>query len=321
MESIPPSTEQTRQTNLKEEESPRSSRSLSFSSHEQHIADVSAVPKTGILHEDDVTEAYPPALKNPLPRLSLISMSSDRSVKYLSSMSLSSLRSLYDPVPLDNETSAKLISYTNLRQLDGAHLKTFSSACYKGDSMWICGWNTSWGFKETVLLNVEGPKYRTVLKAKQRDSKADQPAVMCPFGESILYARKGGSVVHSFRTMTKKFKPETQIQSTSILAMCTSDRHLYILFARQLNHIQVLDTNYRPVEVLATGIENVKKADVDADMWFAASADPSLWVDHPIVISIGHPGSVRVVNKTGVLWILDKPAEHHPSFSPCSVSA
>ena len=192
--------------------------------------------------------------------------------------------------------------------------------------MWICGWNTSWGFKETVLLNVEGPEYRTVLKAKQRDSKADQPAVMCSFGESILYARKGGSVIHSFQTKTKKFKSETQIQSTSILAMCTSDRHLYILFAHQLNHIQVLDTNYRLVEVLATGIENVKKADLDVDMWFAGDMrpgflDPTVGTNHPIVISISHSGSVRLVNKTGVFWVLDRPVERHPSFIPRSVSA
>ena len=190
--------------------------------------------------------------------------------------------------------------------------------------MWICGWNTSWGLTQRVLLNVEGPEYKTLSKAKQRDSKADESTVMCSFGESILYARKGGSAVYSFQNQTKKFKRVYHKQSTSILAMCSSNRHLYILFAHQLSHIQVLDTSYSNVEVVSTGLQKIKE--IHVDMWFAGdvrpgSDDRTLEVNHPIVISVGHPGSVRLVNKTGVLWILERPGEHHPSFSPCSVSA
>ena len=88
--------------------------------------------------------------------------------------------------------------------------------------------------------------------------------------------------------------------------------------------MQVLDENYRKVERIATGLGNIREADVD--MSFVAhhrlvTDRRTKEKNHPLVICVSQPASLRLINKTGTIWTSDDLVKLDQYFIPRSVSA
>ena len=104
-------------------------------------------------------------------------------------------------------TKAEFVNSTYIKAFEGSHLKAFSNALLMGDSMWLCGWNTSKIFmRDNVFLNVKIPDFSVLIKQKKGDSSAELPTFMFPFGDYILYAKKTGSEIFSFHVHSHTFR-------------------------------------------------------------------------------------------------------------------
>ena len=108
------------------------------------------------------------------------------------------------------KTTAELTSSTNIKRIklrQSMQLKTISSVLFKGDTMWLCGWNKNvQGHKDIALLNVRISDYTILLKQKRRDPMAELPVNMCSFNKCLFMAKKGEKEVCMFNTESQKFK-------------------------------------------------------------------------------------------------------------------
>ena len=235
------------------------------------------------------------------------------------------------PITLAENISAELLSFMDIDRFPGSPLKQFFTALFQGDSMWICGWNNPiLGRMGTVLLNVQGPEYNICLKEKHNDPKADQATIMFAVGNTILFAKKGGSEIFNFHIQTHKFNRIFKDSKLTINAMCGSQDNVYILDKKQSDHIQILDSKFRVSGRMATGLGDVQKCSVDMCLISdinMVSKDHSHITREAIVVSTTNPvASVRLLDKDhGVLWQLDcrNPAGSKQlplEFNPCSVS-
>ena len=257
----------------------------------------------------------------------------------------------------------ELVSYLNLEKFEGSHLKTFSNAFFSGHSMWICGWQKGGFFAkpDTVLLKVEVPDYKTIMKQKKGDPRAELPTVMIPFSDFILFAKKATNDIYRFKPETKRFKRAFSSADLSLAAMCASNDRVFILDRKHPNYIKVLDSGFQTEGKIPTGLDDVRGCEVDISViseqqrsvpstpssssnrmssqteckYFScvSSSDlhrsPSSHVihttDYTLVISTSTPiSSLRAVNKMeGVVWQLDSKTnpELGSGFNPCSVSA
>ena len=261
------------------------------------------------------------------------------------------------------KTLAELVSYVNLERFEGSHLKIFSSAFFSGESMWICGWSKG-GFlanHDTVLLNVEVPDYKTILKQKKSDTKAELPTIMIPFRDVILFAKKFGSEIYSFKHQSLKFQRVLVGADLSVAAMCSSNDRVFILNQKQADYIRVLDSRFQAEGKIPTGLGDVRGCETDISLIgehqhsvrSTLSSSPSRMsssvdhtqsafqspaefhrsssfrdkhhIDHTLVICTSNPhASLRAVNQMeGVVWQVDSRTnpELGSEFNPCSVSA
>ena len=245
------------------------------------------------------------------------------------------------------QTQASLWTTTDTRTFKGSHLKTFFSAMFRGDSMWICGWNQNMIFSnDTVLVHVNVPDYKLVKKHKMADSQAQEQTIMFPFGESILFAKKGGSKIFNFNTQSHKFKDVLTRSKLNITALCGTGKHIFILDNARPQDIQIFDSGFQPEGKIPTGLENVIDCDVDLCLindkdgkYILAFRDPrsgqpdkeagasqsNSHVDKIVVISTSVPcPSVRAVSQTqGLIWELNYRTSPQIDirFNPCSVTA
>ena len=244
-------------------------------------------------------------------------------------------------------TTATLWTKTDTKHFDDSHLKTFFSAMFRGESIWICGWNQNMFFsKDTVLVHANVRDYKLVKKHKMPDKKAHEPTIMFPFGESILFAKKGGNMIFNFNTQSHKFKDVLTRSKLTITALCGTGKHIFILDNGRPEDIQIFDCAFQPEGRIWTGMENVKDCDVDMCLindkdgkyvstfcspragWSekgASASKASGHADKIVVISTSLPcASVRAVNQIhGILWELNyrTSSQIDIRFDPCSVSA
>ena len=226
-------------------------------------------------------------------------------------------------------TTAEQLNSTYIKAFEGSHLKNFSSALFIGESMWICGWNTSKiVMKDNVFVNVKIPNFSFLTKQKKGDSNADSPTFMFPSGDYILFAKKKGSEVYSFHTTSHTFKRKHSSDGLSIAAMCGNDHHAFLLNENEPTFITVLDANLQPEGKIATHLIESETRGCNFDICLIKSnlsdQQARITMDHTIAISSSKPnGSVRAVNQTqGVLWRLDcrSSSRLDLTFNPCSVS-
>ena len=244
-------------------------------------------------------------------------------------------------------TTATLWTKTDTKHFEGSHLKTFFSALFRGESMWICGWNQNMIFSnDTVLAHVKVPDYELVKKHKMADRQAHEQTIMFPFGESILFAKKGGSKIFNFNTQSHRFKDVLSRSKLKITALCGAGKHIFILDNARPQDIQIFDSSFQPEGKIPTGLENVKDCEVDMCLlndkdgnYVSMFSNPrasqpgegtgasqaSVRGDKIVVISTSVPcASVRAVSQThGLIWELNYRTSSHIDirFDPCSVTA
>ena len=210
-------------------------------------------------------------------------------------------------------------------------------------------------------MNVEVPDYKTIMKQKKGDPRAELPTIMIPFRGIILFAKKAGKDIYSFEPESQKFKRVFGTVDLSIAAMCSSNDRVFILNPKQADYIRVLDSRFQAEGKIPTGLGDVHGCEVDisligeyqrsvpatpssppsrmsspvdhnqfcfqspADFHRTSSALDKHTIDHTIVISTSSPhASLRAVNqKEGVVWQIDSRTnpELGLEFNPCSVSA
>ena len=245
------------------------------------------------------------------------------------------------------QTQATLWTVTNTKHFDGSHLKTFFSAFFRGGSMYICGWNKNKVFSnDTVLVHVNVPDYKLVKKHKMSDPQAQEQTIMFPFGDSILFAKKGGSKIFNFNTQLHRFKDVLSRSKLKITALCGTGKHIFILDNERPEDIQILDSVFQPEGKIPTGMENVKDCDVDLSLINdkdgkyvsafrdrlsgkldkgAGTSQSNSHADKVVVISTSVPcPSVRAVSQThGLIWELNyrTSSQIDIRFNPCSVTA
>ena len=245
------------------------------------------------------------------------------------------------------QTTATFWTKTNIKHFEGSHLKTFFSALFTGGSMWICGWNKNKiSSSDTVLVNVKIPQYKSVTKHKMANRQAHQQTIMLPFGEPILFAKKGGSKIFNCNTYSFTFKVVLSHSKLAISALCGTGNHIYILDNARPQDIQIFDSSLQPEGKIPTGLENVKDCDVDmclindqdrkygsmfhssraSQLQKAASASQSSdHVDKIMVICTSIPcASVRAISQThGLICELNYRTIRQIGiwFDPCSVTA
>ena len=244
-------------------------------------------------------------------------------------------------------TTATLWKKTDTNHFEGSHLKTFFSAMFRGDSMWICGWNKNMFLSnDTVLVHVKVPDYELVNKHKMADRQAHEQTIMFPFGDSILFAKKGGSKIFNFNTQSHKFKDVLTRSKLNVTALCGTGKHIFILDNARPQDIQIFDSSFQPEGKIPTGLENVMDCDVDLCLihdkdgkYVSAFRDPrsgqpdkeaggsqsNSHLDKIVVIGTSMPcASVRAVSQTyGLIWELNYRTSSQIAirFNPCSVTA
>ena len=226
-------------------------------------------------------------------------------------------------------TTAEHLNSTYIKAFEGSHLKTFSSALFIGDSMWICGWNTSKIImKDNVFVNVKIPDFLFLTKQKKGDSNADSATFMFPSGDYILFAKKKGSEVFSFHTTSHTFKRKFSSDGLSISAMCGNDHHVFLLNENKPTFITVLVESLQPEGKIATHLIESETRGCNFDICLIMSKlsdqQARITMDHTVAVSSSAPhGLVRAVSQTqGVLWRLDCTSSSRLdlTFNPCSVS-
>ena len=251
------------------------------------------------------------------------------------------------PFNMRPRTTATLWTKTDTKHFESFRLKTFFSALFRGDSMWICGWNQNRVFtNDTVLVHVKVPDYKLVKKHKIADRQAHEQTIICPFGESILFAKKGGSKIFNFNTQSHIFKDVFTRSKLTITALCSTGKHIFILDNTRPQDIQIFDSSFQPEGKIPTGLENVKDCDVDMclindkdgkylSMFLSSAAtqpekgtSASQASGHAakiVVISTSMPlPSVRAVSQTHrLIWELNcrTSTQIDIQFDPCSVTA
>ena len=225
----------------------------------------------------------------------------------------------------------EIVSKTSLKRFEGTKMKIFSSVLFQGNSMWICGWNRNVvGNNDVVLLNVEVPDYKVLLKKKKRYKNSELPTIMFSHKDSILFAKRGGNEIFDFNTQTHRFKRLASFADLAVAAMCGAEE-VYYLDSKNPEHIQILDSS-RVGGIIPTGLGKVKAFPMDMCLVRESSTLPSSTdihsgnEDHTIILSVSAPhASVRAVNHThGVLWQIDcrsRPDQLNLEFNPCSVSS
>ena len=95
------------------------------------------------------------------------------------------------------------------------------------------------------------------------------------------------------------------------------------MFGNELDYVHVLSENFVLVDRIRTGLAGIRLSEV-SDVAMCFSADPRLVSDsrtneknHPLVVCLSKPTSIRLITKTRIIWKLDDPG----NFLPCSVSA
>ena len=242
------------------------------------------------------------------------------------------------------KTLAELVSYVNLEKFEDSHLKFFSSALFTRQSMWICGWKNKGGLfakSDTVLLKVEVPDYKTIMKRKNDDLRAELPIIMTPFRDNILLATKAGSKIYSFNPNSQKFEYLLGGDDLAVAAMCSNKDCIFVLNPKQADHIRVFDCILRADRKIPTGLGDVRKCQLDIcliskpsnpstqnsppNLYSSSSLHVKQAFNDTFVISASHPhATLRAVNqKEGVLWHIDfrTNPELGSGFNPCSVSA
>ena len=206
---------------------------------------------------------------------------------------------------------------TDTTQFQSEKVKTFHSALFIGESLWICGWNKNRsivGQKNIVFFNVDlRGDYNVLSESKFNYPAADQPIVMFTAADTILFAKRDGNEIHSFNTKTSEFRRVFRRSDLTISAMCGSKNFVYIFDKNQSDHIQVLDYSFHASGRTATGLGPIHDCQVDMSS-----------IDDTIVISTSFPlGSVRLLKRNrGVIWHMDiwSNPELPTRFNPCSVS-
>ena len=178
-----------------------------------------------------IAETFPDASDTP-------SSQSDSTTIYDGSDRQENISDRYTSLPLNSAKVAELVSYTNLKRFDGSHLLSFFSVLFFGESVWISGWNKNmFKRKDTVLTNAKLPDFITVKKKKKGDPRAEQPTIMAPFGESILFAKANGNDIYSLNLTSNRIKRVFSIPDLSIAAMSTSSHHVFIFNRNETNFI------------------------------------------------------------------------------------
>ena len=220
-----------------------------------------------------------------------------------------------------DRTYAVLFSNVNRRKFEGSHFKTFHSALFKDNSMWICGWNRNIRMKnDIVLVNTELRDYNLLLKLKKRNLNAHLPTFMCFIKQRIVLAQKGPNRTFSFHIETRILKEVFADKNLKIDCICSSDDHVYIFDKKHPDIIQIFDSALQSVGSTATGLENVLQCDVD----MCYVEDQRAVNTHTCIISISAPyPRVRAINETGVIWQVDSKRcpELDIRFDPCGISS
>ena len=198
----------------------------------------------------------------------------------------------------------------------------FHGALFKDDSLWISSWSKKNIGKNNdfILLNVNLHDLILRQMMEKPKVKAKLPAVMYFFANWILFTTKGDSEIYGLDTKTQKFQKLFSEKKIQIDAMCVSDDDVYIFDKRCPELIQILDSRFKLVESIATGLENISTCDVDLSI----VKDERESKQHTCIISTSMPyPSVRAVNEEGGIWQIDsrRCPELDIRFNPCSVSA
>ena len=212
----------------------------------------------------------------------------------------------------------------------GCNLKSFFSAFYQGDTMWICGCRNRMLTNDTVLINVDLTDNNVLLKQKTGDSRIEIPTIMFSHENLIVFAKRGGKEIFTFNTQTHKLKQIARFSDLAIAAMCGT-KEVYYIDSKSPGHIRVLNPSHPTHGIIPTGLKEVKDCGFDMCLItestsFQTSTDfQADKPGHTIILSVSMPhASVRALNKSGSLWQLD--CRSHPDqlgldFNPRSVSA
>ena len=247
-----------------------------------------------------------------------------------SDLHLSSPRS--DPSRLTKRMiTADLISYTDVGEFKGSRLKSFCSAAFEENSMWICGFNRHVVNKrKMVLLNVEIPTYNVIIKKKKNMAKIP-PALMCLMGNNILFANRGHKSIYSYEPSGQIVRNRNIGHDLGVGAMCSNDSHIFVFDTEKPGIIKTLGSDFSEKGQISTTLEDIRGCSVDTHFMagFLSCSQSDLVdpdksyckdEDSNIVLSISSPkGIVGVVNRTqGVLWQLnhDTCPNLGPDFEP-----
>ena len=238
-----------------------------------------------------------------------------------------------EDVSQKHRLTVSLKAYIDKKKFDRGHLRIFSDVVFMDYSMWVCGWTKNVLMKnDTVLLNVAEPEFTVMAKKKRREEKADQPTLMVPYREYILFAKKGGNQIFSFHLNSHEFRCVRARSELSIAPLSCSNNFVYILSHETQDFIKILDFEFHPCGNVPSFIEE-EKNNYDLDMFFISGGqqdfhnqnDLPQTLDHAVVLCKSGPtGFVRKVDrKNGQVWQVDNKSHPWltPKFEPCSVSA
>ena len=222
--------------------------------------------------------------------------------------------------PIYDMIFADILTYTDVKQLNRLHVKSFSSTLFEGNSMWICSWTKNiLGTMYAVFLNVDRTTFEVQLKKKKKLRTAGCPTIMFMTEESIVFAKKNGSEIYQFKMSAQKFKQIFRRADLTIAAMCGNEDYVYIIDKKTRKYIQVLDSEQNPECKIRTGLDHAHEYDIDICLTTATTAA----TNHSVVLCTTCPPSVRLLSEHSIIWQLDchtfLQLDHQ--FSPCSVTA
>ena len=159
--------------------------------------------------------------------------------------------------------TADLISYTDVSEFRGSRLKSFCSAGFDENSIWICGFNRRvMNKRKAVLVNVEIPTYNVIIKEKKNMTKKP-PALMSLKGSNILFANRGHKDIYSYEASGRIVRHRNIGHDLSVGAMCSNDNRIFVFDPEKPGEITVLDSNFNEEGHISTNLEGIQGCSAD----------------------------------------------------------
>ena len=226
----------------------------------------------------------------------------------------------------------QLESRLSVRALDSPAIKTIFDVLFANNSIWACGWHSNRFAKHyVVLFNWNGSGTSVTAHKKRGDPLAEVPAVMTSFGSNVLFAKNYGNQIMNFDTDHLNFSVKYTNMAMALGSMTCSQNYLYYI-DRVTGQIGVLDSSFREVQTVSTGIKKEEVASSDLDLCLLPiggslqeSTRKVRLSKNNIVVSKSAPnGFVRAIDIMGeVLWHIEETSSMTSvlPFDPNSVSA